>query len=117
MNDDTQNTGAQKIFSDEHNAHVGPILGVLVIVLALILGGLYLWGSMLEESENQARVEKVIPNNEPETSRAVADKQIMGTVSSSDEIAAIEADLLSTNLEGLDAELDQIKIEIEANTR
>ncbi len=117
MNDDTQNTGAQKAFSDEHPKHVGPILGVLVIILALILGGLYLWGSMLGESENQARVERVMPNNEPETPRAEADKQIMGTVSSSDEISAIEADLYSTNLDGLDGELEQIKIELEAKRR
>lgn len=114
MNEDTQNVAAPKPFSEEHHSHVGPILGVLIIMLVLILGGLYLWGAMIAQNENGALVERVIPNNEPETPRATADGQIMGTVSSSDELGAIEADLASTNLDSLDAELNQVETELGA---
>lgn len=110
-------TGEQKAYSESHHAHVGPILGILVIILIIILGGLYLWGSMLSESENEARVERTIPNNEPETPRANADEQIFDTMSSSDELDAIRADLESTNLDTLDTEMSQIEIEMEASAR
>ena len=117
MNDDTQNATVPKPFSEEYHNHVGPILGVLIVILVLILGGLYLWGSVIGDSENQARVERTIPNNEPETPRAKADGQIMGTVSSSDELVTIEADLMSTNLDSLDTELNQIDVELDAAMR
>lgn len=106
-----------KPYSEAHHSHVGPILGILVIVLILLLGGLYLWGSMLSENENQARVERTIPNNEPETPRANADAQILETMSSSDDLDAISADLDSTNLDSLDTEITQIDIEMEAAAR
>ncbi len=85
----------------------GIIIGVLVLVLALILCGFYLWGSQIAR-------ETPIPftpptNNEPETPRADADIQILKTVSDSDEISAIEADLGSTNLDELDKELPLIE--------
>ena len=111
---DTQNSAEPKTFSEEHQNHVGPILGVLVVVLVLILGGLYLWGSMITSSNNEARVERVIPNNEPETPRAAADTQILEIMSPSDEISAIEADLESTQLDSVDADLNTIDAEFNA---
>jgi hypothetical protein len=110
-------TNETSAYSDAHHAHVGPILGVLVVILVLILGGLYLWGSMLSESQNEARVERTIPNNEPETPRAEADRQILETTSPSTELDAIYADLESANLDALDAELDQIDAEMSAALR
>ncbi len=114
MNEDTQNTSTPKVFSEEHHNHVGAILGVLVVMLVIVLGGLYLWGSLIVENGQSEQAERIIPNNEPETPRAEADSQIMGTVSSSDELATIEADLLSTNLDSLDTELNQVDIELNA---
>lgn len=85
------------------------IIGVLGIALILILCGLYLWGSLLS-TENVTRQPFVHPpNNEPETPRADADIQILRTVSSSNELSSITADLESTNLTGLDKELDLIE--------
>ncbi len=66
----------------EHG-HAGAILGILILLLILILGGLYLWGAVIERNENQARVERAIPNNEPETTRANTDRQILETTSPS----------------------------------
>lgn len=115
MSNESQNVPQH--FSDTHHGHVGAILGVLIIVLILILGGLYLWGSTLSTNENAARVERTIPNNEPETPRANADRQILNTTSSSNELDAISADLESTNLDSLDAELNQIEAEMNASMR
>lgn len=117
MQSEPQKEEAQS-FSDANHSHVGPILGVLIVVLIIILGGLYLWGSMLNETETQVQtVQRVIPNNEPETPRAEADRQIMDTTSSSNELDAIYADLESTNLSDLDGELNQIDAELNAALR
>ena len=92
--------------------HMGPILGVLIILLVIILGGLYLWGSMLNnEAVSETQVFS-IPNNEPETPRAVVDQEIMTTTSSSDSLEAIEADIEGTNLDNLDTELNTLDQEI-----
>jgi hypothetical protein len=107
----------KKNFSDAHHVHVGPILGVLVVVLVIILGGLYLWGGMLSKQAILETPERTIPNNEPETPRAVADQDILMTTSSSIEIDAINADLESTNLTDLDRELDSISSEMNAIMR
>jgi hypothetical protein len=101
---------------EEEHSHLGPIIGVLIVVLVLILGGLYLWGQSL--MNGPAGSEQIIPrsiqNNEPETPRAEADADILGTVSSSDELDAIDADLESTLLDSLDTELDEIDRELDA---
>ncbi len=114
MQNESQNE-TNRSFSDAHHSHIGSILGVLILMLISILGGLYLWGSMLSKTESQTYVERVIPNNEPETPRAETDRQIMDTTSSSNELDAIYADLESTNLSDLDAELDQINAELNAS--
>lgn len=98
---------------EEHHSHIAPILGVLLIVLVLILGGLYLWGAALTE-EQYREEERMIPNNEPETTRANADAEILETVSSSDSLDAIETDIESTNLDSLDAELTTMEAELDA---
>lgn len=99
-------------FHESHHARIGVVLGVLILILALILGGLFLWGSMLADKENTL---PAIENNEPETPRAEADAQILETVSTSDELDAIGADLESTNLNSIDADLQAIDNEFEAS--
>ncbi len=116
MANESQNKDAVP-FSEARHSHVGPILGVLIVILIIILGGLYLWGSMLEEEESLTPVERTLPNNEPETTRAQADRQIMDTTSSSNDLDAIYADLESTNLNDLDADLTQIDAEMNASLR
>jgi hypothetical protein len=96
-------------FHEAHHARLGPILGVLILILALILGGLFLWGSMLAEKE--APMLPPIVNNEPETPRAEADAQIFETTSPSDDLGAIEADIESTNLDLLDQDMQAIDSE------
>lgn len=103
---------------EEHMSHLGPILGVLIVVLVLILGGLYLWGATLSEAPQSAPVAEPVPmpveNEEPETPRAEADTSILETVSTSDTLDALETDLENTNLDTLDSEMQAIDAELEA---
>lgn len=98
--------------NEQHHTKLGPILGVLILILVLILVGLFLWGRIM--NEQVIPVETPIVNNEPETTRAVADQQIFETLSPSDEIDAIEADISATNLDSLDTELGTIDVELDA---
>lgn len=98
------------------SANLIVIVAVLVVVFVLALVGLYIWGSMLS-SEPEANELRVIENNEPETVRADADVQILETVSTSDTIEAIEADIESTNLDSLENELNMIEAELDAALR
>lgn len=113
INNNTDKVTTPVSFDQKHHSHIGPILGVLIIMLVLILGGLYLWGSMLSQ-EASVMEEKTLINNEPETPRADADTQILETLSPSDEISAIEADLSATNLDSLDSDLVTIDAELGA---
>lgn len=106
---------------EDKTAHLGAILGILIVVLILILGGLYIWGTMMAKDvvdgsyQNPAAERPTAEeNNEPESDEAEAEVETMGALSTSDEIEAIEADLESTNLDELDAELNAIDAELEA---
>jgi hypothetical protein len=115
------NTDTESVRMPEENlmvtshSHMGPILGALIVVLVLILGGFYLWGSSLS-SDIEIPIEtqgEPFNNSEPETPRAAADAQIFETLSPSDEINAIEADLESTNLDSLGSELIVVERELD----
>ena len=82
-------------------------------MLVIILIGLYLWGGMLAE-ETPLPVETPIVNDEPETPRATADTEIMETLSPSDDLGAIEADISSTNFDLIEADLTAIDAEFNA---
>lgn len=103
--------------SGDNNKQLGIILGVLIVLLVLILGGLYLWGSSMNTNLQEPAPEVARPtpeeNNEPESPTAAAQVQALDTLSTSNEIEAIEADIESTNLDELDAELEAIDAEFE----
>jgi hypothetical protein len=65
----------------------GPVIGAIVILAVIILGGLYFWGQRSGD----------------DTDRAVDEANMQ---SDSDEAAAIEADLESTDLEDVDVEMN-----------
>jgi uncharacterized protein HemX len=83
------------------------IAGILIILIALALGGLYLWGAMLsaERMEENAALEQA---QNAETTETSAPAQ-------SDSLDAIEAELDAQNFEAIDAELNQIDAELEGN--
>jgi len=98
-----------------------PVNGIIIFILALlligILGGMYYWFSQL--TANTAPVPTVErptseENNEPESTTAEAAVETQAALSTSDEIASIEADVLATDLDSLDAELIAIDAELDA---
>lgn len=114
-NQNQQNTGNTPApFHKTQHARLGPILGMIILILALVLGGLFLWGSMLANKEAGQPLPPIV-NNEPETPRAAADTQILETTSSSDELSAIEADIESTNLDLIEQDLQAISNEFDGS--
>ncbi len=97
----------------------GPLLLILALLLVLILGGMYYWFSTLTTTPALSTPEVARPtpeqNNEPESTTAEAQTDMMLVTSPSDELSAIEADLEATNLDSLDAELQNIETELEAS--
>lgn len=111
------NENVNPMATPEKTSLLGPIIAVLIVILVLVLGGLYMWQStMLEEPIVLPPVERPTAeeNNEPESNNAEADVQVLETVSTSNSIEAIEADIESTNLDTLDAELTAIESELDA---
>ncbi|MFT5179885.1 MAG: hypothetical protein ACI9GH_000254 [Candidatus Paceibacteria bacterium] len=89
------------ITEDEKEGSVGPVVASVIIIILIIIGGLYFWGSVLKEQGYSP--EEYIDVNE--------DSQIkdLTTQSSSDEISDIESDLNGTDLDNLDDELSDIE--------
>jgi len=86
----------------------GPIVGSVIIIVILIVGGLYFWGKRLTEAD---------PTLQGPTAEEIANQEdplldSLQTQSTSDALTDIEEDLLDTNLENLDAELDQIDLSL-----
>lgn len=98
----------------------GPVILLLGVLLLAVLVGLVLWFTNINQTPEPvpAPVERPTDeeNNEPESTTAEARTDNLETVSSSDEITAIEADLEATNIEALDAELEAIEAELEAGS-
>lgn len=105
--------------SPEHETSVsGFVIAILALLLICILAGMYYWFSQLtaqvanvEPTSDRPTAEE---NNEPESTTAEAAVETQGALSTSDEIAAIEADIEATDLDALDAELTIIDAELEA---
>lgn len=75
--------------STPNGSSAGPVIGIIVILVIIILGGLYFWG--------QRNGENTILN---EALNAI------NLQSDSDEIDTIEADLNATDIENLDSEMN-----------
>jgi len=119
-NEDEMVTPAQPVsdFDEQQHNRVGLVLMLLIVLLMVVLGGLYLWYETAYQTTVPAPtpVERTVPAmpNEPEMPNADASVQQLNTVSTSNELSAIEADIESTNLEELDAELQAIEAELDA---
>lgn len=113
-----ENTDMQQIEKERLTIINGPLLIILAILLVIILGGMYYWFGTLNSSipEPLPVIERPTAeeNNEPESTSAEAQVEMMQAVSTSDELSAIEADLEATDLDSLDAELNTIDTELEA---
>ncbi|MEK7134134.1 MAG: hypothetical protein AAB819_00155 [Patescibacteria group bacterium] len=84
----------------DKNGKTGAIIGIIVIVIILIIGALYFWGERLVGTPNE------------EASQTETTPVFQPTESASSEITDIEADLSTTELNNLDAELESINTEL-----
>lgn len=98
----------------------GIIIAILALLLVSILAGMYYWFSQLTNQPRTTTLPTPVErptaeeNNEPESTTAEAAVETQAALSTSDEIAAIEADIEATDLDSLDAELNAIDAELEA---
>lgn len=72
----------------------GPVIGIIIIVIVLVVGAFYFWGAKLNNQSVPA----------PETEQL--------PLSSSDEVENISADLNATAIDGIDESLDAIDAEL-----
>ena len=89
----------------------GPILLVLTIIMVVIFAGLGYWYYLVMQTPIQPKV-PVQPNletNQEETTQTSTNQDSMST---SDELDAIEADIESTSLADLDTEMLSIENEL-----
>jgi hypothetical protein len=84
----------------EKTSKLGPVIGIIIVVSLLILGGLYYWGSQLSTQEPSA--EDILSQEDS----LQVDLAAQGT---SDELDAIEQDLLRTDLDTLDEDMAQLE--------
>ena len=103
------NTPQSDAVQEVQKKSIGPIIGIAIIVVIIIFGGLYYWGAQIsrqevKEGQENLTAEQIENQADPTTQQL----QIQST---SDEIADIEADLDTTDLENLDQELENIDLE------
>lgn len=89
-----------------NKSSLGSIIGTIIIIAVIILGGLYFWGKRIDE----AKMNQELVSGQTETTVTEEDENLeantIKSVTSSDELDSIEADLKATNLDGLGAELE-----------
>ncbi len=90
----------------ENKSSIGSIIGTIIVIAIIILGGLYFWGKRIDE----AKMKESLVSNDPVETVTTQDENIEAnaimSVSDSDELNSIEAELKATNLDNLGAELD-----------
>jgi hypothetical protein len=104
--------------STKHSPAFGLIVGLLFLALVLVLAGLYLWNRTLLTPPPVVELPTDRPsreqNQEPESTTAAAQADAALVMSTSNELPAIEADLVATDLANLGAELTAIDTEVAA---
>ncbi len=89
----------------EEKGHFGAWAGIVIIIAVLVLGGLYFWGKELNNDQAPAESQTQPLISETAVDKATADLEVQGN---SDALSDIEADLVNTDLENLDADLQSI---------
>lgn len=111
----TERTG--NMIAEGEPKTVSTLILLLALALIGILAGIGYWYYLGQKAETAPEVVTRPPlerNKEPETPTATAQTDSLNTMSTSDEISTIEADIESTNLDSLDSELIQIETELNA---
>jgi FlaG/FlaF family flagellin (archaellin) len=80
---------------------VGPVIATIIILVVVVLGGLYFWGQRTPSESNDIYGNPVSTQSESTTDTSAIDTQ-----SNSNNPASIDADLKSTDIDGLGAEIN-----------
>jgi hypothetical protein len=96
-----------------HESSKNMLIVVVIAVIVVALALMYIWGSSI------ALKNKIDVDTPPIPSAPTMDEQVetLKQVSTSDEIDAIEADIQNTDLENIDADLEQIEAGLEIPTQ
>lgn len=86
---------------------IGPLVGVVIIILVLVLGGLYYWGQKINTEDQTVSPETITGADDPLLAE-------LNQQSDADTTAAIETDLNATDLSNIDTELENIETEVSA---
>lgn len=76
---------------------MGPLIGAAIIILLIIAGGLYLWGSQVNQARQNVNVPPMILGD---------DARALPPTSSSDAVADINADIEATDLGMMETEIE-----------
>ena len=87
----------------EHESKVGPIVGIIIVIIVLVIGALYFWGERLNKTESDSSQSISAEVGDPAV--GALEKQ-----STSDELSSIEQDLNATAIDGLDADFQQAAV-------
>ncbi|MEN9921445.1 MAG: hypothetical protein RLZZ517_423 [Candidatus Parcubacteria bacterium] len=82
---------------------VGPMIGSIIIIVLILVGGLYFFGTLISYKKEQIKEQQSLEAQQESIQIEETAKQ-----ATSSDISSIEADIKSTNIDGLDKELDQI---------
>lgn len=92
------------MMEQDSSKSIGPIIGIIIIILIMILGGLYFWGQRVERT----RINQLEGG---ETSDALS---ALPTQSGSDDVSSIEADLSAASFDSLGSEMNSVEAEASA---
>lgn len=80
---------------------VGPVIAIVIVLVMIILGGFYFWGERSREMDSASQT-IITEDNVDEATSAIESQ------STSDESLSIEEDLMDTEVDSLDAGLENI---------
>ena len=95
------------ITPQKNESSIGPIIGTIIVIAIIILGGLYFWGKRIDEAklkQDLVTIEEEVPT--PQASDENLEANAIKSVSASDDVTSLEAELNATNFDGLSAELE-----------
>ncbi|MEK7628320.1 MAG: hypothetical protein AAB421_02800 [Patescibacteria group bacterium] len=111
---DEQNTGGmpqvpsgipQTAPIEAHKSSLGPIVGAVVIIALMVFGGLYYWGSQLQQ-EAAAELPFIMDDGSVPPASTEDTTAGIPAPSNSDAVVDIEADINNTDFDALDAQID-----------
>jgi len=100
---DTPQSPEPNVLGEKEHSSVGPIIASIIIIILIVIGGIYFWGAILNDSGyTPSQDSEAIVEDDSKTN----DLNNQGT---SDDVSDIEADLQATDVDGLEGnDLDLI---------